>query len=175
MRCATVATNISMVQIVAPERPPGFLLQVGRVVTRGSELEGRVREVVAALGPARDREGQPRSREGQAAPPINRVIRDGRLLARRATGADAERIGDWLERCGWALQRRDHVVQSASTSSERRGPVARDSRQAGSTEWTEWSEEKLSVLAADTVELISDYISMLAASARSRGGEAEGD
>jgi hypothetical protein len=111
---------VSQSPLLVPEAPPGFLLQLGRVIVRGSELRCRFREVDTP-----------------------------------DTASGKRRIGgrDWLQRSRTALEQRDDVVQNAWMSAP--GHPHPDAMLPAEG-WTKWTEESLSALAADMVELITE-------------------
>jgi hypothetical protein len=104
---------------LSPEQPPGFLLQVGRVVVRGSELE--------------------------------RLVEQAEPVGQDASGELPGDLAGWVQRSRVALEQRDDLVKNVWLAARRRQLSPADLSSDGSTTWT---EERLSAITADMVELI---------------------
>jgi hypothetical protein len=80
---------------------------------------------------------------------VGRVVVRGSELQQLVEKAGG--IGDWVQRSKTALEQRDDLVQNVWSSTRRRPLSPDDLSSDGSTKWT---EEGLSGLVADMVELI---------------------
>ena len=130
----------------------GFLLQLGRVIVRGSELDQQVTKVVAAMRPSTD-QLIPKPAQHAATNSGGMTSNVGHMVHGLSEQPGPESIGGWLRRSRGALRQRDHLVANAWRSPLGRPLPAEGSPADGAAGWT---EERLSALAADMVELITE-------------------
>ena len=138
--------------ILRPEMPPGFLLQLGRVIVRGSELEQEVTKVVAVMRPSADQQ-LPKPAQHDATNSGGRTGNVEHMVHGLSEQRGKESIEGWLRRSCGALGQRDQLVGNAWRSPLSRPHPAQISPADVGAEWT---EERLSALAADMVELIAE-------------------
>jgi hypothetical protein len=132
------------------------LLQLGRVIARGSELEQRVLDAMAAMG-AEAIVHQQLPKMAQQTISSRDIVSHIEGAIRNMSGSSPERLRHWLQRCRGALKQRNDLVEDAWLSAAAHpGPEA-----LSACDPTHWTEEKMSALAAEMVELIIEAANLI--------------